>query len=313
MDENQKVYILGGGAIGLALGAFLTLEGRKVLLVHTSTPDISQHTVEVVIADGHDPRHETVAQVDIVSLSNLQRLDGIIAITTKSYANDLIAKQLKERLCRSPIIIMQNGFGNEKAYQNAGFEEVYRCILYSASQKAGPYAVQFKMAKSSPIGTENGNRDHLKRYVEQLTTPAFQFHIEDDIYGEVWKKGILNAVFNTICPLLEVDNGIFARDQQVAELASEIIAECVLVANELGIALEHQPVMDHLLKMSHGSDGQLASTLQDIQNNRRTEIDSLNLEIARVAERLSPEVNVVKTKLLGDLIVLKSRLMRSGQ
>lgn len=313
MDENREVYILGGGAIGLALGAFLTAEGQKVLLVRTSTPGISQHTVEVMISDGNDPHHETVAQVDVVSLSNLQQVDGIVAVTAKSYANDFIAKQLKERLCRSPIIIMQNGFGNEKAYQDAGFEEIYRCILYSASQKTGQYAVQFKMAKSSPIGVVNGNRDHLKRCVEQLTTSAFQFHIEDDFKEEVWKKGILNAIFNTICPLLEIDNGIFARDQKVAELAGEIISECVAVANKLGIALEHQGVMDHLLKMSHGSDGQLVSTLQDIQNNRETETDSLNLEIARVAERLSSEINVGKTKLLGDLIVLKSRLRRSGQ
>lgn len=55
-------------------------------------------------------------------------------------------------------------------------------------------------------------------------------------------------------------------------------------------------------------DGQLISTLQDINSGRRTEIESLNLEIAAVAARLNPAIETEKTKLLGDLILIKSVL-----
>jgi len=64
-------------------------------------------------------------------------------------------------------------------------------------------------------------------------------------------------------------------------------------------------VMDNLLLISRASDGQLISTLQDIRNHRPTEIATLNLAIAGMA---STEQAVIQTRLLGQLILLKSQI-----
>lgn len=65
-----------------------------------------------------------------------------------------------------------------------------------------------------------------------------------------------------------------------------------------------------MLAISRSSDGQLISTLQDINNKRPTEIDMLNLEIVGIAEKLSAENLVTETRLLGELTAIKSRLNR---
>jgi 2-dehydropantoate 2-reductase len=48
--------------------------------------------------------------------------------------------------------------------------------------------------------------------------------------------------------------------------------------------------------------------LQDIKNKRETEIETLNFAIVNVAKKLNKEHMVTETKLLGELIKLKSEL-----
>jgi 2-dehydropantoate 2-reductase len=311
MSKNNKIYILGAGAIGLALAAHLVNEGKKVVLVRTSTSAVARDSIEITLKDCKQMKEDVRAKVSIASLSSLTTLNGIVVVTTKTYANELIAKQLKDKGSSSPIVLMQNGIGIEKPYFDAGFKEIYRCVLYATSQKSSDYEVRFRMIKSSPVGIIEGNEDQLRACVDQLSTQDFTFHAEPNIQEEIWKKGIINAVFNTICPLLEVDNGIFYRNKGVAEIANEVIGECVGVAHALGLKLNQQELMEQVLNISKGADGQLISTLQDILNHRETEIDTLNLEIARVAESLPSKIDVSKTKLLGELIQVKSTLHKT--
>lgn len=74
---------------------------------------------------------------------------------------------------------------------------------------------------------------------------------------------------------------------------------------KLKVNLTQVEIMEQLLAISKRSDGQLISTLQDIQAGRKTEIESLNLEIARIAA--SMQVKVPKTELLGKMILAKSQ------
>ncbi len=304
--DIDTVYILGAGTIGLALAVHLVNNDKKVVLGRTSTHDTPQGSVIVNV--NYDKSSDIKARVDVISLSKLSDLVGVIVITAKAYANELIANQLKEMNTNSPIIIMQNGIGVEQPYRQAGFTEIYRCVLYSGGQKTGTYEVQFRSIKSSPIGIIEGNEETLQACVEQISTTNFKFHAEPEIQAEIWAKGIINSVFNTICPLLETDNGIFFRDSRVAEMAKDLVNECIKVAQAQNINLNRQMLMEQVLEISEGSEGQLVSTLQDIQNQRETEIGSLNLEIARIADTVSPKVDVSKTKLLGDMIQIKASM-----
>jgi 2-dehydropantoate 2-reductase len=311
MAEAERVYILGAGAIGLALAAQLVHNGKEAVAVRTSSSDASEKVIEVEVRGRDDSVIK--APVEMISLAKLEHLHGVIVVTAKSYANTLISAQLREKGVEAPIVIMQNGIGVEEPYIQSGFSEIYRCIVYATSQKTGQFGVSFRAVAASPIGIIKGSENSLERYVQLLSTPAFEFDAEPNIQEEIWKKAILNSVFNSICPLLDVDNGVFVRDEQAAELAAEIVEECTQVARGLGLNLDQGKLMEQIQTISRGSEGQFISTLQDIRSGKQTEIETLNLEIARVAEKLSPEIDVSKTKLLGSLILSKSLLHRKPQ
>ena len=306
--ETERIYILGSGSVGTSLAVHLVNHGRSVTAVRTSTDDIEPQTVEVTISGGHGRTFK--ALVETVSLAKLKRIAGTVVVTAKSYANGLIASKLREREISAPIVIMQNGIGVEDPYLGLDSLRIYRCVLYVTGQKIADNAYAFAPITPCPVGVVRGDEQELEHLVKILDTPEFPFVLHGSIQQEVWKKAIINSVFNSICPLLEVDNGIFVRSERTALLAREIVDECIPVMQSAGFSLNADEVMKQIFTISKGSDGQLISTLQDINSGRETEIDYLNLEIARIAQRLAPQSRVSTTRALGELIKIKSMLRK---
>jgi 2-dehydropantoate 2-reductase len=299
------IYVLGCGAIGLTLAAYLADAGKNVVAVRTSTRDVVAGKIIITVRSGADAVLEV--PVETVSLSRLPELDGIVVVTAKSYANKAIASAIASKIVTGPLVIMQNGIGVENPFFESQFAQIYRCVLYTTGQMTSQNEVTFRPIASSPIGMVKGSEIDLERCVKTLTTQGFPFHPERNIQRDIWKKAIINSVFNSICPLLDVDNGIFVRDEEVARLAKEIVSECLVLAETKGVSITESELMEQIMRISKGSDGVLISTLQDIRNGRQTEIDSLNLEMSRMASSMNPKINVPKTDFFGRMILAKSR------
>lgn len=303
----RKIYIIGSGAVGLALAACLKAEGKEVCLLRgrSNQEARSLKKIQLVLADA-----EVEVEMELNRIEDFKSLDGIVVVTTKSYGNKTISDQLKNKTGSSPIVLLQNGLGIENAFVTNNFPEIYRCVLFVTSQIIAEDRVKFKPVSSSLIGTIKSNASKLDEIVGLLSSKIFPFTAEPNIQTAIWKKAIINSAFNSICPLLEVDNGIFHRDRRVLHIAERLIGECVIVANQSGISLTVEEVEEKLLQVSRSSDGQLISTLQDINNGRETEIETLNLEIARIAEGLGLAEKIMETRLLGEMILLKSQLVK---
>lgn len=307
---QNSIFIVGSGAIGKALAVFLKLAGQNVTIIRGSVNDVStkKTLIRVEMADG--AIHES--NIDIATLNTFDKINGIVVLANKSYGNEQLAITLRNKTGNSPIVLLQNGMGVERPFVKNDFPEIYRCVLFVTSQTVDDVTVRFKPVAICPIGIEKGNKDQLDHIVRQLSTPAFGFKSEEDIQRTIWKKAIVNCVFNSVCPLLEVDNGIFHRNDAALKIARLVISECVTVARKKGILIYSDEVEESLLQISKSSDGQLISTLQDIQNKRKTEIETLNFEIVSIAESLKIADNVPNTKLLGELIKLKADLNLQG-
>ena len=306
MGSKEKIFILGSGAVGFPLAAYLANAGRTVVAVRTSRKDVPRNTVTVTVRNGAT---RISAPIEAISLSKLTNLNGTIVIAAKAYANKAIALELKDKAATGPIVIMQNGVGVEKPFLEARFSSISRCILYVTSQAASEYDFTFRPITPSPIGIVNGNESALKQCVEDLSTDGFPFRAEANIQREIWKKAIVNSVFNSICPLLDVDNGIFARDEETANLARQLVREGVTLTDRLDMGLRETELMEQIMLISKGSS-QLISTLQDIRSGRQTEIDFLNLEMARVADSMHPRLHLPRIELLGKMILAKSLQQR---
>lgn len=252
------------------------------------------------------------AEVTISTLSNYTELNGIVLLTNKSFGNEELAEKLKTKAKNTPIVFLQNGLHIEESFIKLDFTELYRCVLLATSQSVSANKVRFRLVAPSLVGLIKGLNGMLHSVVNELNTENFSFKEESNIQKLIWKKVISNCVFNSICPLLEIDNGIFHRNEAALEIAKTVISECIAVANESGIDLTAAEVLQNVIAISNMSDGQKISTYQDILNKRETEIETLNFAVAKLA-LLTGKNHVPVTTLLGELTKIKSDLSRTVQ
>jgi 2-dehydropantoate 2-reductase len=305
-EAGEKVFIIGAGAIGIPLATALAIHGRDVVLV-SARDGAKRMSSDARVRFGGEAEMVGV-RIEQVPLAELRELTGTVVIAIKAHANEAVAAALASRQVRGELMVMQNGLGVERPFLSCGFDTVLRSVLYVTSQTLPDGTVEFRQIASCPMGVVAGDAGRLAGCVAALSLPRFAFHGHSHIEAEVWRKTVVNAVFNSICPLLEVDNGVFARDAGAVAVARQIIAECVALASDRGGLLDEDEVMEKILKISGGSDGVMISTLQDIRAGRETEIENLNLELARIGAAADPEHALPITGALGRLVLLKSRL-----
>lgn len=292
------------GAIGKALAVALAQAGRSVTLVRASVDEVA--TAHELVTVQFLNAERVQVQIPVVSLRSLRTIGPLVVVATKAFGNDLVAEGLSKIGGKFSLVIMQNELGVERPFLDMGLSDVHRCVLFASSQVLADGVVTFKPIAPSPVGAVRATVTPQDEVVESLHTTTFPFCRVDDIGPIVWNKTIINCAYNSICPLLEIDNGIFARDARIFGLARQVVAEGVSLAAALGISLDEAGIVERLLEISRGSDGQLISTLQDLQNGRRTEIESLNLELARMADEIGQGELVGLTRSLGVLLLSKS-------
>ncbi len=306
----KTIYIFGGGAVGAPLACFLKSENRPVCLVRTRVGSVCSATTTIRT----QTREKTFQRsVSSVTLDELDSVNGIIVITSKTYANASIASRLKGKYTGGPIILAQNGLNVEREFQRLGYPTLGRAVLYLTSEAAGESrqaSFVFRPIAASMIGPVCGNPDEIEAAAKLLHTTHFPFEYRDDIELPVLKKAIINVIYNSICPLLEVDNGIFHREPSLASLVDALIEECLQVTQARHLTISRESIREQVALISQKSK-QLISTLQDIQNARDTEMEYLNLEFLRIAHSLNLECQMPLVSALGQLIVAKSKLAQS--
>lgn len=300
------MFIFGGGAVGMALAVHLVNSGREVRLVRTSKAR-GFETVQNLSVE--DKGTIYTAKVPCLPIKEFRKAKGLLVIAAKAFANAEISKAILKSRSDGLIVLLQNGLGVERPFVEAGFPDIYRAVLYVTGERVSANRVSFHAVKPSVIGVVKGTSDCLQKILSSLTTIPFPFEKTDAIDTAVWKKAVVNCAFNSLCPVLDVDNGIFARDGNALALAREVVGECLAVAEHLGVSLDEATIIDQILQISSGSN-HFISTLQDIRNGRPTEIDCLNLEVARMAATFIPPIPVPRTEMLGKLIALKSKCER---
>jgi 2-dehydropantoate 2-reductase len=302
----RKIYIWGAGAIGIAFAANLSSQGKDVTFVRSSIKKDSEGLFEV---EAENLNGEILKQkIPMISADSFDDKDGISIVTAKSFANQGIASKISKVSNKIPIVIIQNGLNVENPFKEKNFENIFRCIVYTTSEKISLSHVKYRPIMPNPIGVVSGSENLLKAIVEIIETPNLRFAISDKIQVEIWSKAIINSAFNSICPLINIDNGIFHRDENAMKLAEELVVECIKVALAVDVNLDKKYILESILRISKMSDGQLISTLQDINNNRKTEIETLNCAIAKISNDIGKPELALKTRMLGEMILLKSSI-----
>jgi 2-dehydropantoate 2-reductase len=304
----MRILIIGSGAVGLGLSAFLIKASSKVTFftMGETKKRLLENGFEVNGLFGNFKY--TKNEFDIVdNYNSIDNSFDFILITTKTLANDDIAKNLsliKDKLTSSKIVIIQNGWGNSEKYlQYFGAEKVFTSRIITGFFRKSPSNIEITVhADTMYIGNifKKELSSQAKELSDALNRGGFDCNISQDVDKHLWAKMLYNCALNPLGAILNVEYGKLAENEHSKEIMNSIIDEIFETMQLNGFSTfwdnkEYKQLFYE--KLIPSTYSHKSSMFQDLANKRKTEIDSLNgivVELAKKQNKELPYNNVIK-------------------
>jgi 2-dehydropantoate 2-reductase len=268
-----RIAIVGPGAIGGVMAAWLTRTGRHSLMVCARTP-VSDFTVET-------PEEDIVVRATtIIDPRDATPVDWVF-MATKTYDSPGAAKWLPGlRTANTPVAVLQNGVEHRERFADwVSADRMVPALLYCPAERVAPNRIRQRRAARIDVPDDLLGREFAGLFagVAVEVTPCADFQTAR------WRKLSVNCVGALNALLLEPE-GIF-RDGAVADIARGLAGECVAVARAEGAQLDAGAVDAVLDLYRHNPPDTVNSIHADRLAGRRMEVDARNGVIVRLGRK----------------------------
>ncbi len=313
----MKIVIVGAGAIGMLTGAYLARGGNEVLFVEKDkeTVDaVNQHGVGLMALVSDEPTAlvfvpatafvdpREIKSCDLVILA-VKSFDTHTAITSVAH---LISKE-------SPVLSIQTGLGNLKIMEQVVARENIICgFTYMAAAALGPGKVRLGGLGRTYLGELNDQETTRARQISKtLNDCGLEAELVSDIIEKIWSKVLVYSAINPISGLLRVKNGQLLEKMESISLARRLIDEGLRVAEAVGLDLSEFDLYDLFFATCKATAENVSSMLLDLLSERKTEIEALNGEIARLGKEY--DIPVATHMTIMELIKLCEKWTVGGR
>jgi 2-dehydropantoate 2-reductase len=282
----MRYCVIGAGSMGSLYGGLLARAGFDVTLV-----DVWQEHVDAIRRDGlHLDGITGDLRIAVRATSrpaDVPSADCAIVLTDANSTGD--AAQTARRVLAPAgfALTLQNGIGNVEALSEVlGEARVMGGTSNHSAAVQGPGHVTHTHAAPTWIGELNGRPTARLRETEQaLAKAGFTPLMVDNVLAHIWNKFVLNCGINAISAVTGLRLGELVRTPPVDELQTRVIEEVLAVVRAKGVTLTDPDPM-RTIKEHCRKKYNKPSTLQHVEQGKRTEIDALNGAIVREARRL---------------------------
>ena len=299
---NINYSILGAGAMGTAFGARLTLAGFNVELLNRSPAQsqaIAKHDLRATI---NGQQHTLKIAATTVALA---RPADVVIIFTKSFQIKPALEQLPASLQQAQIITLQNGLGNgAQVAAEVGIDRTIEGVTMMPAQLLKPGEVVSSDAAETWLYHASGKPDALTDQVgADFNQAGITTTVTPGVHDFIWQKACFNVAMNALCGLVGGSPGMLNHFPDGKALAHEIVDETLVIAKASGANVDAEKV--HAL-IEYACANHLThkpSMLQDLENERGTEIAALNGYIVDLADKIALDAPL--NRLLARLVKLK--------
>jgi 2-dehydropantoate 2-reductase len=297
MAERKSILVVGAGAIGGLYAACLAKVAEVVVL------DTNAAHVEAIRRDGLTVtgRTETAARpAAFASAAEMgrRRFDAAI-ILVKSQATEGALRSIRPVMEGRPLLVtLQNGMGNEELLMRASDLDVAHGVSFEAARYESPGRVQHLVhGEDSWLGPARGTVEAVAWLGELMTRSGIPTKVVADPRGAIWGKFIFNSVMNPIGAIVQGVNAARYDVPEMRALIDDMAAECIRVAEALGIRLAFDPM--YLVKKIRSGESPLTkhagSMAQDLEAGRETELEAMTGYVVKKAKELGVPVPVTES------------------
>jgi 2-dehydropantoate 2-reductase len=267
-----RIAIVGVGAIGSVMAAWLTRAGHELVLCARRRED----DILVETPDGPIAVRGTI----LTDPRSAKPVDWVL-VATKTYDAAGAAEWLPAlRTTDTPVAVVQNGVEHRERFAPwVDVERIVPVLLYCPAERVAPNRVRQRRAGRMDVPDGELGR----AFAGLFAGTAMEVTPRADFQTALWRKLSVNAV-GALNALLLQPEGIF-RDDAVAEIARGLAGECVAVARAEGAKLDERAVEEVLELYRQNPPDTVNSIHADRLAGRRMEIDARNGVIVRLGRK----------------------------
>ena len=293
----MKVLVIGSGAVGCALAIAAANAGFTTAIVaRSATADyIRRHGIKRIgLFDEVSAEPGSVAVYE--DYKDIDSGYDYVAVAVKTMANETVAAELaahKDIVGETGrIVLFQNGWGNDEPYlKYFPATQVYNARVITGFERTEP-GITKVTAHQAPIllgslhGESIAELEPLARAINDSGIPS---EVSDQLEEALWAKMLYNTTLNPLGAILNMSYGELASTEHVVGIMNKLIEETFAVINAAGYktfwsnAGEYKEAFYG--KLVPDTAAHRASTLQDIENRRKTEINTLNGCVQRIGRQ----------------------------
>ena len=306
---GKKIAIVGAGALGGHVGAYLTRSGEDVILIDPWPEHVEQmrgHGLELL---GVTEDENFTTPVRAMHLTEVQCLTkepiDIAFVSTKSYDTVWATTMIAQYLAPGGFVVsLQNSINEERIAGVVGWGKTVGCIASMiAVELFEPGRIQRNVSKGGEkhivfrVGEVHGRTTERVTEIAEMLKPVDSSKVTENLWGERWSKLCINAMRNSVSASTGQGGNQNDREEVTRRLAIRLAGEAIDVGLALGYDLENMYGMSPAMISAAGggdaaaleeventlientrfrNDEQRPSMGQDIRKGRRTEIDFIN-------------------------------------
>ena len=269
----MKINVIGAGSMGIALSCFLLRKNEVVLTVKKGEKGFYDRGV--VLREGDKEERF------FVKVSEGTEDADITIIAVKSYD---LAKVYEDYDLKGNVVLIQNGL-THIGIEKKGVNKIYAVTTWG-SKKVAKGVAELTGRGYFRVGSKSVRID-----LSFLKAVGINAEWVENIEEEIYRKAAINAVINPITALFGVKNGLVSSEPELWSIASQAIGELEVLFSKMGYHLEIEKNVIETCKVTAENT---SSMLQDIQQGRRSEIDSITGEIISLGKKQGVEMGLNK-------------------
>lgn len=282
--------MFGAGAMGSLVGGLLSIR-QQVLLVGRK-----EH-VDAIKAHGLRITGKTARLVHPRAATRVPAgtHPDLVIVATKAYDTAAAMTRLKSFTDSALFLTLQNGLDNPDLIARTARRVVAGTTAHGVTF-LGPGEIRHAGVGDTTVGAWKGaGGGDVIRVRDVLDEAGIRTQITDDIASELWAKVVVNASINPIAALAGVPNGRLIQDGDLARLLDEVGREALAAARADGAHLDAEGILRRTRLIARRTAANRASMLQDLDHQRRTEVDAITGAVLRAATRHQIETPLNRT------------------
>ena len=325
----EKLAVLGVGAIGSMIGAYLSRAGRDITLIDMWPAHVEEMKHRGLKITAQDEEFTVkVKAVHLGDVSSLRPQFDAVFLAVKSSDSVWAAKFIEPYLAPAGVLVStQNSINEEWVAPVIGYTRTIGCVV---TLGAGLYEPGHAVRTSLPsrhtfsVGEMTGMITSRVQELVKVLSPVGPTHATTNLWGERWAKLTINCMANALAGITDMNNAEMRANAEVFSISVKIAGEALTVAQRLGVEVEPVgglPAASYLeaargvgleelrrkwVEAGKNVGAGRPSLLQDMMKGRRTEVDYLNGSVVKKGQ----EVGVPTT--MNEALVEVAKRVESG-